>query len=410
MRTVLIADDLTGALDAGVCLLPADVTVAVSPTAAGRLLSTSTTILSINAGTRHLRPEDAASRVHELVTSVRRAGVSVVVKKTDSALRGNVGAELAAAWRASGVARLHFLPALPSMGRTTSQGVQLVDGVPVDESAFGRDPFEPVTCSRIDELITSQALVPVRMVAEGEPVPTAFEGIVVYDATTCEEMLRRVQEIVSMGESGMMAGCAGLATALAEVLGLRDLPVRAPEGRSNLLVVCGSVNPVSAAQCAYAAEKGAPVMRIGAAEKCDSTWMASHDGEAFVADVVESWRDNPLTVVDGSALENLAGVVAPGLDVRQVVADNIGSMVASFCKRDVCGRLLVMGGDILSSFLGQVGADTVRPLGEVAPGIVGFGLEVGGRPLVAAAKSGGFGNRELFVKMAGPHEVKEKIQ
>ena len=108
-------------------------------------------------------------------------------------------------------------------------------------------------------------------------------------------------------------------------------------------------------------------------------------------------------MVDGSALEDLTGFMAPGADVRQVVADNIGALVARLCERGACGRLLVTGGDILSSFLVAAGIDVVRPLGEVVPGIVGFGLEIDGWPLIVAAKSGGFGNRELFVEMAGSH-------
>lgn len=407
IQTMLIADDLTGALDAGVCLLPADVAVAVSADATIRLSGTSPAIISINADTRHLSPEDAAARVSGLVTAAREHGVSTVVKKTDSALRGNVGAELAAAWQASGADRLHFLPAFPAMGRVTSHAIQFVDGIPVDESAFGCDPFEPVAFSRVDDLISSQTTAPVLVVAEEERMPTDFRGIVVYDATTCEEMRRRVRELVTRGESGMMAGCAGLADALADVIGLHDLPARVPVDDGNLLVVCGSVNPVSAGQCVYAADNGARVMRIGATEKCDPTWKDGRAGEAFVSRVTTSWRDNPLTVVDGSALEDLTGFMAPGADVRQVVADNIGALVARLCERGACGRLLVTGGDILSSFLVAAGIDVVRPLGEVVPGIVGFGLEIDGWPLIVAAKSGGFGNRELFVEMAGSHGTKE---
>lgn len=404
---MLIADDLTGALDAGVCLLPADVAVAVSAGAATRLVGATPAILSINADTRHLSPEDAAVRVSGLVTAAREHGVSTIVKKTDSALRGNVGAELAAAWQASGADRLHFLPALPAMDRVTSHAIQFVDGVPVDESAFGRDPFEPVAFSRVDDLISSQTTAPVLVVAEGERVPTDFRGIVVYDATTCEEMRRRVHELITKGESGMMAGCAGLADALADVVGLHDLPARVPMGDGNLLVVCGSVNPVSAGQCVYAADNGVRVMRIGATEKCDPTWKDSPAGEAFVSRVTASWKDDPLTVVDGSDLEDLTGLMAPGADVRQVVADNVGALVVRFCEKGACGRLLVTGGDILASFLGAACIDVVRPLGEVVPGIVGFGFEIDGRPFIAAAKSGGFGNRELFVEMAGPHRTKE---
>ena len=55
MQMAMIADDLTGALDAGVCMLPSDVAVATSSEHAAKLLSgRKPSVLSVNAGTRHM--------------------------------------------------------------------------------------------------------------------------------------------------------------------------------------------------------------------------------------------------------------------------------------------------------------------------------------------------------------------
>lgn len=409
-KVLLVSDDLTGALDAGVCLLPAGVVVSTSPEGVDRaLLDSCPSALAVNADTRHLSAGEAGERVSGLVGLAREAGVACVVKKTDSALRGNVGAELAAAWRASGLERLHFIPALPEMGRVTRGGVHYVDGVPVSESRFGRDPFEPVCSSDVAELLAGQTEAPVTVVGEGEPLPLGVRGIVVYDVTSAESMLARVRELEGAGELGLVAGCSGVTSALARVLGLAPERSEARGEEGNLLVVCGSVNQTSRAQCAYAAAAGAPRLSMGAREKCDDSWLDGPDGRAFVARASELWARGALTVIDGSGLEDLTGLVAPGADVRQVVADHIGALLVRICERGVRGRVLVMGGDILASFLAQAGVGLVRPLVQPAPGIVGFELSHAGRELVIFSKSGGFGNRELFVDMAGrPREsVKE---
>lgn len=409
-KVLLVSDDLTGALDAGVCLLPAGVVVSTSPEGVDRaLLDSCPSALAVNADTRHLSAGEAGERVSGLVGLAREAGVACVVKKTDSALRGNVGAELAAAWRASGLERLHFIPALPEMGRVTRGGVHYVDGVPVSESRFGRDPFEPVCSSDVAELLAGQTEAPVTVVGEGEPLPLGARGIVVYDVTSAESMLARVRELEGAGELGLVAGCSGVTSALARVLGLAPERSEARGEEGNLLVVCGSVNQTSRAQCAYAAAAGAPRLSMGAREKCDDSWLDGPDGRAFVARASELWAQGALTVIDGSGLEDLTGLVAPGADVRQVVADHIGALLVRICERGVRGRVLVMGGDILASFLAQAGVGLVRPLVQPAPGIVGFELSHAGRELVIFSKSGGFGNRELFVDMAGrPREsVKE---
>lgn len=46
-----------------------------------------------------------------------------------------------------------FVPAFPAMRRITVDGVHYIDGIPVKESVFGQDPFEPVMYDRVDELL-----------------------------------------------------------------------------------------------------------------------------------------------------------------------------------------------------------------------------------------------------------------
>mgnify|MGYP000093217377 CR=1 FL=1 len=69
------------------------------------------------------------------------AGVFSIYKKTDSALRGNIGAELSALLKTSGERQLPFLPAFPQIDRVTRDGVHYISGVPVTESPFGIDPL-----------------------------------------------------------------------------------------------------------------------------------------------------------------------------------------------------------------------------------------------------------------------------
>ena len=101
-------------------------------------------------------------------------GVKKKKKTPHPARRGNSGAERTALLRASGEKRLPFLPAYPQVGRTTVGGVHLVNGVPVAESVFGQDPFEPVRHSSVAELIAAQSGVPVPLrpaQGAGAPVP-----------------------------------------------------------------------------------------------------------------------------------------------------------------------------------------------------------------------------------------------
>ena len=67
----------------------------------------------------------------------------------DSGLRGNWAHEVAALL-ASG-RRIGVLASFPDAGRQCVDGTVLVRGVPVADSAFGRDPRNPVTSSRPED-------------------------------------------------------------------------------------------------------------------------------------------------------------------------------------------------------------------------------------------------------------------
>ena len=138
-RLLMIADDMTGALDAGVAFASSGARVCVGqgcyftsdPEAAecGVVVSV--------VPTRHVSPSEAYDMVRETVERAAPLGFSVIFKKTDSALRGNIGAELEAVMDASGVKRLCFVPAFPAMDRVTKNGIHYINGnVPVSESVF----------------------------------------------------------------------------------------------------------------------------------------------------------------------------------------------------------------------------------------------------------------------------------
>lgn len=156
----MVADDLTGSNATGALFARRGLrAVTVSdPAHAGRHPAD---VVVVNTQTRHAPGEPAAAAVSRAIDAV--PGVRLVVKRVDTTLRGNVGAELEAAlnivrrrWPA---ARALCVPAHPAAGRTTVDGVHLIDGVPIAETDAGRDPFRPVRTSRVAELLRAQTLL-----------------------------------------------------------------------------------------------------------------------------------------------------------------------------------------------------------------------------------------------------------
>ena len=249
MVLLIIADDFTGALDTGVQFAAHGIKTRVVVGADAALTHQDADVLVVDTETRHLPAAQAYAAVAGLVQRAKEAGVTYLYKKTDSALRGNVGAELAALLENSGSRRLAFLPAFPQMDRVTKNGVQYIGGVPVTESPFGVDPFEPVRHAAVTDLLAEQtdlsAVSFPALPADGR-IPTE-EGILVFDAATVEELRSTGCALVNNGLH-VLAGCAGFGAVLPELLGLSGTDVACPELDPRLLVICGSVNAITLAQ------------------------------------------------------------------------------------------------------------------------------------------------------------------
>ena len=174
---LVIGDDMTGANATGALFAHRGLrTVSVAEPANLARFAGEYDVLVIDIASRHLPAGEAARRVRAAVAA--SGDVALVVKRVDTTLRGNVGAELAAALdqlrerRARAEVRAIMVPAFPTAGRTTVGGIQLVDGVALTETDAARDPLDPVRSSRVAGIVAAQtdrsiAEVPLDLVLEG---------------------------------------------------------------------------------------------------------------------------------------------------------------------------------------------------------------------------------------------------
>ena len=89
--------------------------------------------------------------------------------------------------------------------------------MPVAQSVFGKDPFEPVTHSRVEDILHEQtdtlcAYIPGGGSAEGKA------GVLVYEAQTNRDMAQIADRLAARSETGLLAGWAAGAQA-GEMLG-----------------------------------------------------------------------------------------------------------------------------------------------------------------------------------------------
>ena len=234
-HVLVIADDITGAAEmAGIAFCQGQQVrlVCGSPLCCDHVAAQTTVIAT---DTRSMSETEAVAETqkvsflisHSLFESVALRTSFLIYKKTDSALRGHVVAELSALMKATGYHRAVYLPANPSKGRIIKDGIYYINNVPIHETDFSYDPEFPARTSMLRERFPD---------AEAK-------GIIMPDAESEEE----IQNVIAKYNDGktLFAGAADLFSALLKNYGNipSDMTTNhggSPHDTHDTLVLCGS--------------------------------------------------------------------------------------------------------------------------------------------------------------------------
>ncbi len=398
MKIAIVADDLTGALDAAVPFadLGRDTRVGLDIEAASAMASSDVPVVSVDACTRHLPPSQAAGLVRLAMQRLlaldqrldqrpdRRLDRRIPFKKIDSTLRGNVGAETLAALAGSGRRCAILSPAAPRLGRRLHRGRLIVNGEPV----AGGDLVQALRVQLPD--------VPVQLLTPGEEVRSTGDPIRLFVADAQEEtdLDRLVDLALARPDEILLVGSSGLAGALARRGGLAGggagegscAAADVPSRFRRILFVVGSRNTRSIGQLQA---------------------LLGMDG---VTDLSSSFDDNAgqppscggghmsrVGVIHAASLEDAS--VPDSVRVAQRLAEVVGSVLSDDLVDDTA--IVMTGGDTARSVLDHLGIQGLEVSRSLAPGVVLSKADLGGRRLCLVTKAGGFGETDLFVRLAG---------
>ena len=355
-RIVVIADDITGAAEIAGIAFEHGQQVRLF---CGCTTATEEAAVAAN-GTVVIATDTRSMSEAEAVTETRRMAshlsplTSHLFKKTDSALRGHVVAELTALMEATGYRRAVYLPANPSKGRIIRAGTYYIikasedksqeTAVPIHETDFSFDPEFPARTSLLRERFPD---------AEAH-------SILMPDAETTDD-IRRVVAQYADGQT-LFAGAADLFTAWLEGSGSSGHPsvfgssgrsssssvVSRPSGQSTL-ILCGSTQ-------SRALDLGIPVAPMP---------RAVYDG----ADDLSLWDT---TAYD--AAHSLILTIPHTHRTGKAVAVHLRIVMAQITKHLVTrhrpDHLIIEGGATAWATLRALGWTTFEIERQVAPGVV----------------------------------------
>jgi D-threonate/D-erythronate kinase len=294
----------------------------------------------------------------------------LLFKTIDSTLRGHIRVEVAAAFRASGRSRLVIAPAFPEAGRLTVGGIQTVNGIPVSQSVYGCDPVHPAGTSHIANLIDPSLGRPIILAPDSSGDAATNASILILDADSQDVLNRQVASIPDP-ETVLWVGSPGLAIALA------SLVPAVPDGRpvtgkaaGRVLIVAGSANPVTRAQCETLRAQGVPVV----------TAVADAPGDARVICLRAPLQRQ----------ENASAVMA-----------NLAGQAAGAVVRHDYDAVIATGGETMAAILDRLGISRFFLTRELEPGFpVGRAERADGTSLTIAMKAGGFGSPSALLDAA----------
>ncbi|WP_313614450.1 four-carbon acid sugar kinase family protein [Agrobacterium sp.] len=307
-RLMIVADDLTGALDSAAPFAAHgySVVVVTDQSALAEAVASGADVVAVTTRSREIEPQEAADRVALAQKELdSRMGL---FKKVDSRLKGNVEAEISALR----FDRAVVLPAIPEFGRVVTNGMI---------SGFGVEAPIPVA----------------------ERLGAVAEKSVIPDTSSVEAMQAALG---LLQEHDLLVGALSLANALAAQSGRpRQDSVNIPPAK--LLIAIGSRDPITVSQVDSVRNADLPLHYIAAPGGA----MTDGDASAPVS--------SPLVVVQ--AVESASPVTSVE------VADNLAASVAAIDAG--YDALLLSGGASAEAYFDSQGIRIMTLLGEILPGL-----------------------------------------
>jgi uncharacterized protein YgbK (DUF1537 family) len=323
------------------------------------------------------------------------------MKKVDSTLRGNIGAETRALDACYKPELIAFAPALPDLGRTTINGIHRLNGTPITRTEPARDPKTPVKIDDIRQIL-SRAF-------DGETVThidldavrsgnlnlkggrLAGGRIFSFDAAANTDLQAIVRAVLAERKRVLWVGAAALADNLLSVE--RSVPPA--------LAVIASLSSVTRGQVLYAEKQGVAVVKaplhdilekkLQPGETADQAVALLKEGKDVILLASSTYSEDEYRRAEDSARRSGLSAGAMSAFTQSLV----GNLALRVLEGAEISGLFLSGGDTAISCFENAGALGSSIVTEIAAGIPLMRL-IGGRyeGLKVVTKAGAFGKED----------------
>ena len=377
MNVAIVADDLTGANDVGAefgrvgldvdTILDIDELKSITDDEDEK-------IISIDTETRDLTAQKAKEKVRRVTNELAKLSYSRIFQKIDSAFRGNVAVEIEVLLKTLKLNSAFIVPAIPTLGRITVGGYQLLNGQPIEKLKAATESHIPTLLKKtsrlkIGHLSLSHVIKGQRAIqVELRRLIKEKNRLILIDAADCDDLDAIGRVLVKHWPGNLVVGSVGIACGLAGSLGVKKQQKRKRVKRKgNVLVVVGTPHQVTRLQVKKLIKSKAATVYNGKAKNAN---ILLHDP------VKSASRDKQIST-------------RLSKQVRKIIAEG-----------DI-GSLVLTGGDTAYKVLKELGARGIRIEAILSDAIIA-GTVIGGNceGLAVVTKGGSIGDDDALIMAA----------
>ena len=414
----IVADDFTGANDVGVALASSGVETQVLLTPEV-LSDKGTAVRIICTDSRDLDKQDAKAELAQISKRFHLAEhQTLLIKKVDSTLRGNVGSEIEALID-TGYDLAIVAIAAPIAKRKTVNGLCYVNDTPLSETEFASDPKSPITSSRIVDILGSQTTSEMSEYLQSDhnndPHEQHFNKfyesgtrIVVCDANSNKDLLDLYQAAAKLSIPTVFVTTGELTQAIVDNTSTPTPETNHTQGP--VLAIIGSMSQTTFKQTQFLLDN-----KIAQVVELELEALLSSDCESYLqaksSEAIQWLNSNHNCVIrsckDPEIRHELSAIAAQHNLSQKALAEHVRNCLAELATQIIAtleptqklGGMILCGGDIAIATAQKLNAPTYNVGGIVADCVPWGTLDSELTQFPIFTKAGGFGDASTFSKV-----------
>lgn len=362
---VVIADDFTGAAELAGIGLGHGLSVEIAIEHA--YIPPETEMLVIATDTRSKEPGEAVAEVRALSTHIKSLPCNFLYKKVDSVIRGHILEEILAMTETLGIEGALVVPANPQLGRVIIDGHYYVNGKPLQHTSFSSDPDFKITTSSVRELIDRKGNDPSILITSPEDF-TGDGKIVIGEASRSNDLDLWAE---MLDERWLPVGAAGFFQSLLKKKGMMEVKKKDEivlADLEGLLYICGSSFQGSRDQVKLASRRGPYVCYMP-----ERLFLKEANWERALREWIEEVAS--AIGIHGKTIVAVSQEVSFSSGCAAWISMLFSMLAEALVARDQVRELIIEGGSTASAVLHKLGCLRLRPIQQVAQGVILMRME-----------------------------------